>query len=755
MIPDSFIQDLLTRVDIADVVGRYVQLRKGGANLLGLCPFHNEKSPSFTVSPTKQFYHCFGCGAHGSAITFLMEHTGASFPEAVRSLAGTAGMTVPEEPRSGRQQVQDAQRKSEVSRHTRALDRAQTLYLKLLRGSPEAIQYLKGRGLTGEIAARFGLGWSGRERQALAAVFDDYEDPVLVESGLVIESEDGRRYDRFRERVMFPIRNARGTLIGFGGRIIGKGEPKYLNSPETPVFSKGHELYGLWEGRQAIRKEGFVIVVEGYMDVVGLAQLGLGNAVATLGTSTTPEHIKKLLRASDKVIFSFDGDQAGRKAAWRALQACLPALRDDITLRFLFLPSEHDPDSYIRAFGEQAFRTCLAEADALSRFFLDELASRHNLNEAEGRASCLHEARPMLATVPECALRIQIERELARLVQLTPEEMARIFQQAQAKEASRAAALGQLPGREGPRPPVRPGNAVDAGGAGPGVGRTRAADGGAGPDFHAGAAGGPGNRASEAGGAAPGPDPHDMPPSMYDQPPFDHFDGDGYEPVYDDQGYDAYIDGAGSHGVPMQQGWESGSGGQSPGWSGGQAGRGGKGKTGFKPKGEWKGKGGKGNWRDGKRDDQGVIEPRRPVPTLARRLLRLILAHPELVDGMGDQQLEVLDRGPHLGLVRDLIVLAQTSGARHIGALLEAAEPDSDLQALLKSTRAAVIGEEELPNPQAEWDDALRRIEFDAIQIEMATLASGGLVDEASRQRYQILMQRKTVLSRAVKVDIR
>ena len=281
MIPESFIQELLARVDVVDVVGRYVQLRKGGANLLGLCPFHNEKSPSFTVSPTKQFYHCFGCGAHGSAITFLMEHTGASFPEAVRTLAASAGMTVPEENRSPRQQQETARRKAEESRHTQVLDAAQAHYLKQLRASPAAIRYLKQRGLTGEIAAHFGLGWSGTDRHGLSQVFPNYEDPTLVESGLVIESEDGRRYDRFRERIMFPIRNARGSLIGFGGRIIGKGEPKYLNSPETPLFSKGQELYGLWEARQAIRQEGQVIVVEGYMDVVGLAQQGIANAVAT------------------------------------------------------------------------------------------------------------------------------------------------------------------------------------------------------------------------------------------------------------------------------------------------------------------------------------------------------------------------------------------------------------------------------------------------------------------------------------------
>lgn len=388
-----------------------MQLRKGGANLLGLCPFHNEKSPSFTVSPTKQFYHCFGCGAHGSAITFLMEHTGASFPEAVRTLAASAGMTVPEENRSPRQQQETARRKAEESRHTQVLDAAQAHYLKQLRASPAAIRYLKQRGLTGEIAAHFGLGWSGTDRHRLSQVFPNYEDPTLVESGLVIESEDGRRYDRFRERIMFPIRNARGSLIGFGGRIIGKGEPKYLNSPETPLFSKGQELYGLWEARQAIRQEGQVIVVEGYMDVVGLAQQGIANAVATLGTATTPDHVKKLLRTSDKVIFSFDGDGAGRRAAWRALQACLPVLRDDIAIRFLFLPTEHDPDSYVRELGAEAFRACLGEAVALSRFLLDELASRHNMDEAEGRASCLHEAKPLLASIPECALRVQIERE--------------------------------------------------------------------------------------------------------------------------------------------------------------------------------------------------------------------------------------------------------------------------------------------------------------------------------------------------------
>ncbi|MDH0093573.1 DNA primase [Achromobacter mucicolens] len=688
MIPESFIQDLLARVDVVDVVGRYVQLRKGGANLLGLCPFHNEKSPSFTVSPTKQFYHCFGCGAHGSAITFLMEHTGASFPDAVRTLAASAGMTVPEENRSPRQQHESARRKAEESRHTQVLDAAQAHYLKLLRASPAAVRYLKQRGLTGEIAAHFGLGWSGTDRHGLSQVFPNYEDPTLVESGLVIESEDGRRYDRFRERVMFPIRNARGSLIGFGGRIIGKGEPKYLNSPETPLFSKGQELYGLWEARQAIRQEGQVIVVEGYMDVVGLAQQGIANAVATLGTATTPDHVKKLLRASDKVIFSFDGDKAGRRAAWRALQACLPVLRDDIAIRFLFLPAEHDPDSYVRELGAEAFRACLGDAVALSRFLLDELASRHNMTEAEGRASCLHEAKPLLATIPECALRVQIEREMAKLVQLTPEEMAQVLAQQPAKPFA---------------PPARP------------------ASGGA-----------------ESGMALGGEPSHDGgPPDMgYDYGNHDFHD----IPADESDDYGQYA----SHGEE--------SGGGSAGWQPGAKqewkGKGDwKGKSDWKGKGDWKG--GKGNWKGRRDNDVGGFEGRRTMPSLAKRLLSLLLAHPELVDSMGDQQLEVIDHGPHLGLVRDLIMLAQSSGARHVGALLEAAEPDSDLATVLKGLRADILAQEDLPDPQTEWDDALRRIEFDSAKNEMAKLAASGLASEDARKRYLELSRRMTVLKGA------
>ncbi len=665
LIPESFIQDLLARVDVVDVVGRYVQLRKGGANLLGLCPFHNEKSPSFTVSPTKQFYHCFGCGAHGTAISFLMEHTGASFPEAVRTLAGQVGMAVPEESRSPRQQAETVRRKAEVSRHTQVLDQAQAYYLKQLRASPQAIAYLKQRGLTGEIAAHFGLGWSGTDRHGLSKVFEDYADPVLVESGLVIESEDGRRYDRFRERVMFPIRNAKGSLIGFGGRIIGDGKPKYLNSPETPIFSKGQELYGLWEARQAIREAGMVIVVEGYMDVVGLAQLGISNAVAALGTATTPDHVKKLLRASDRVVFSFDGDAAGRRAAWRALLACLPALRDDINIRFLFLPAEHDPDSYVRQFGAEAFRAALAQACALSRFLLDELASRHDLGEAEGRASCLHEAAPLLATLPECALKVQIERELARQVLLTPEEMARVLAQALARQAQR----GSLP------TPVQGGQAP-----------AQAADYGAGQDFDA---------------AAPAWEPSDVPA-----------DAGHYESWQGEGGWQGAGQGTHNGNFPAQAGQK-------------------------RP------------WRGRREEKPAGFVGRRIMPSLAKRLLCLLLANLDLVDGMGDQQLEVLDHDPQLGLVRDLIMLAQSSGARHLGALLQACESDSDLSVALQGLGAVVLVMEDLPNPQEEWNDALRRIERDWVGAELERLAQNGLQTDEAQQRFRELQGRMAILKSA------
>lgn len=624
MIPDSFVQELLARVDVVDIVGQYVQLKKGGVNLLGLCPFHSEKSPSFTVSPSKQFYHCFGCGVHGSAIGFIMAHTGASFPDAVQSLASKVGMSVPQSLQSpvARQQAQE--RKIIQSSHERVLQTAQAYYVKQLKSNPEAIRYLKERGLTGEIAARFGIGWAPVDRQGLSAVFQRYEDDVLVEAGLVIQSEDGRRYDRFRERVMFPIRNVKGQIIGFGGRIIGKGEPKYLNSPETPLFAKGNELYGLWEGRQAIRSEGQVVVVEGYMDVVGLAQLNIAHAVATLGTATTPMHIQKLMRAADRIVFSFDGDKAGRKAAWRALQVCLPLLRDDISIRFLFLPAEHDPDSYVRAFGEAAFRACLNDSEPLSGFLLNELSSRHNLTEAEGRSACVHEAKPLLALVPENTLKVQLLNEFAQQVRLTPEELSKLFAQT---GQNFGAALKSSP----------QGNAVS--------GRVNVQS-----------------------------------PQSPQSPEYDGYP-DSNEGI-DESNYRLT---------------------RRPGFS--KAGR-------------------------------GVVAP------LAKRLFMLLITHPSLIDNMGDHQLEVLQAGEHLDLVIEFIVLVKASQGRHLGALIEAADPESDLHQVLSRLASEVISQADLPNPHIEWQDAMTRIELDNLKREQQVLIARGLSQPKDNENYQELSKR-------------
>src|SRR4051812_13122340 len=418
MIPNDFIQTLLSRIDIVDVIERYVPLKKAGANLAACCPFHNEKSPSFTVSPTKQFYHCFGCGAHGTAIGFLMEHAGKSFPEAVDELARDAGLTVPRVERPG-----EAERRDESADLADILLEAAKFYRKVLRDSPRAIDYLKGRGLTGAIAARFGIGYAPDGWQPLAGVVADYADARLEQAGLVITGEGGKRYDRFRDRVMFPIHDSRGRVIGFGGRVLGAGEPKYLNSPETAVFSKGRELYGLYLARNAIRDAGRVVVVEGYMDVVALAQHGIDYAVATLGTSTTPIHAQKLFRQTDSVVFCFDGDAAGRKAAWRALENTLPELADGKNAVFLFLPDGDDPDDYIRKRGKAAFERAADSAVPLSEFLLSELASRHPPVSAEGRAALLAAARPLAATIAAPMLGALIRRQLAGMVGLSEDEL--------------------------------------------------------------------------------------------------------------------------------------------------------------------------------------------------------------------------------------------------------------------------------------------------------------------------------------------
>jgi len=440
-IPQSFIQEMLSRVDVVEVVGRYVQLKKGGANFMGLCPFHGEKSPSFTVSPTKQFFHCFGCGKNGNAIGFLMDHAGMTFIEAVKDLAQQTGMTVPEDDLSPQDRAKAAEQKQKQNSLTDMLEKAGEAYRQHLKSAPKAVAYLKGRGLSGQIAKRFGLGYAPEGWRSLASVFPDYDNPLLAESGLVIvNEEDQKRYDRFRDRVMFPIRNIKGECIGFGGRVMGDGTPKYLNSPETPVFHKGRELYGLFEARDSIHSAGYILVTEGYMDVVALAQWGFPNAVATLGTACTPDHVQKLFRFTDAVVFSFDGDNAGRRAARKALDGALSYATDIRSIKFLFLPQEHDPDSFIREQGSEAFSQCVAQATPLSKFLIEVASESCDLQSAEGRAHLSSNASPLWRALPDGALKRQLLTELANLIQLDPAELAGLWLQ----QAEAAASRGQV-----------------------------------------------------------------------------------------------------------------------------------------------------------------------------------------------------------------------------------------------------------------------------------------------------------------------
>ncbi|MDP2759588.1 MAG: DNA primase [Sideroxyarcus sp.] len=419
MIPKSFIQDLLNRLDIVDVIERYVPLKKAGANYVACCPFHNEKSPSFTVSQSKQFYHCFGCGAHGTAIGFVMEHAGMGFVEAMEELSRGVGLTVPHE-------------QSQVSQHKVAPDlyelmqTATRYYREQLKQNPRAIDYLKGRGLSGEVAARFGIGYAPDDWQNLKSAVPNYQDASLVETGMVIEGE-GKRYDRFRDRIMFPIINVRGQVIGFGGRVLDRGEPKYLNSPETALFEKGHELYGLFQAQKAIRAQQRVIVVEGYMDVVALAQHGVDYAVATLGTATTPYHVQKLLRLCDQVVFCFDGDKAGQKAAWRALENALPQLQDGKRIGFLFLPEAHDPDTYIREFGTEAFEHEVENSLPLSGYLLRELTAQVDLHTQEGRSALLKHAQPLLTAITAPTTALLLRKEVAVLAGVTQAELEALW----------------------------------------------------------------------------------------------------------------------------------------------------------------------------------------------------------------------------------------------------------------------------------------------------------------------------------------
>lgn len=437
MIPSEFIDELLAKVDIVDIIDEHVPLKKGGANYMACCPFHKEKSPSFSVSPHKQFYHCFGCGAHGSAIGFIMEYQGLSFTEAVQYLADRVGMTVPRT--HGRQEnpEQRAERKKKQQTLEETTEAAAAFYRGRLKQDTRAQEYLRTRGLSPEIIEHYGLGYAPDGWQPLAQVFQPYPNTPLMESGMLVE-KDGRHYDRFRDRIMFPIRNLRGQVIGFGGRVLDKGEPKYLNSPETPLFDKGRNLYGLHEGRAAVKEAGRILVVEGYMDVVALAQFGIGYGAAALGTATTADHIKLLMRQTDSIYFCFDGDRAGKKAAWRALENALPQLKDDKSLHFLFLPEEHDPDSYIRAYGKNRFEDALLnQSKPLSEYFWEHLSDGLNLNTQEGKAELVKTSSPLLAQITAPALGFLLRQRLAELVGIDSADLARLMGEESPKRQAR------------------------------------------------------------------------------------------------------------------------------------------------------------------------------------------------------------------------------------------------------------------------------------------------------------------------------
>ena len=429
MIPSDFIDELLSKVDIVDIIDEQVPLKKGGANYMTCCPFHKEKTPSFSVSPTKQFYHCFSCGAHGSAIGFVMEHQGLSFPEAVQFLADRVGMAVPKVRGQNDNPEVRAERKKKQQTLEETTAAAADFYAQQLKFNPAAKAYLDKRGLSAEVIAHYGLGYAPDGWRPLAQVFQPYPNTALVDTGMVIDNE-GRHYDRFRHRIMFPIRNPRGQVIGFGGRVLDDSKPKYLNSPDTPLFDKGKNLYGLYEGRAAVKDAGRILVVEGYMDVVALAQFGVGYGVAALGTATTAEHVKILMRQADSIYFCFDGDSAGRKAAWRALENALPQLKDDKSLHFLFLPEEHDPDSYIRAYGKAQFEDALLnQSKPLSEYFWEHLSDDLNLNTQEGKAELVKTSSPLLAQITAPALAYLLKQRLSELVGIDPDNLAQLLGQ--------------------------------------------------------------------------------------------------------------------------------------------------------------------------------------------------------------------------------------------------------------------------------------------------------------------------------------
>lgn len=469
MIPQSFIHELLNRVDIVDAIDRFVPLKKAGVNFVACCPFHSEKTPSFTVSQAKQFYHCFGCGAHGNAINFLIEYSGLSFVEAVNDLAAYAGVQVPVQQTDAffkQNDIGDASQYSTAGYDENGLEIspqdligaiavATRFYREQLKVSEKAIAYLKERGLSGKTAARFAIGYAPPGWQNLESVFANYRSAgtrkLLVQAGLIIVTDEAKQYDRFRDRIMFPILNQKGQIIGFGGRVLEQEEPKYLNSPETILFEKGRELYNFFSARRAIREANYVVVVEGYMDVIALAQHGIDNTVAALGTATTSIHIQKLLRQTDNIVFCFDGDRAGRKAAWRALENSLALLSDGKHLSFLFLPEGEDPDSYVNRYGKESFEKQLKQATPLSEFLFKELCAGIELQTSEGRAKLVNEVKPLLQQVKAPALSLMLLRRLMELSGISQAELEELLQ---IKRSSRIRRIENVP-RKQPATPYR------------------------------------------------------------------------------------------------------------------------------------------------------------------------------------------------------------------------------------------------------------------------------------------------------------
>ncbi|AFZ83688.1 DNA primase dnaG [Candidatus Kinetoplastibacterium blastocrithidii TCC012E] len=585
MIPKSFVQDLLARVDILDVISKYVRLRKAGSNFVGLCPFHNERTPSFTVNRVKKNYHCFGCGVHGDSISFLMSHLGLSFTESVKSLALQIGLVVP---MLDNKELQNEYKKEKI--YLDIMFKTQSYYSHLLYSSVAAISYLKKRGISNDFIKFFNLGWSDTRYNSLSKIFSDYYNNIyLIDVGLVIKKSNENRYDRFRERIIFPIKNQYGSVVGFGARTISNTQPKYLNSPETVIFSKGRELYGLWESRINIKSKGVVLVVEGYMDVISLTQHGVNNVVATLGTSITKEQIKKLLNISDKIVFSFDGDAAGKNAAWKALLLCISEINDSNEIRFLFLKDGYDPDLYIKENGKDIFENCLKKSVPLSKMLIENYINKYSINEAEGRAACWTDISKTLKQMQHCsALRIQIEKEIAEILNFNKNDLTHFLLENNNLFSNKK------------WPTARHSNIQ--------------------------------NR---------------------------------------------------------------------------------------------------------------YLSNKKSVPSLMRRLFNLLLSNLTLVNHIGDQQLEILDKDSDLKIIRDLVLLVENTNTKDLDSIKKIVDPYSELgMAISNFTEEDLIDKNKLPDPLKEWEDSLLLIESQSIKNDMIILAKNGLSSREDIDRYKDLSKR-------------